>query len=127
MWLDANGDDKLRPLGDNYNHHDHGLWYHDRRSLLDDDSLSIEDDTLSYEVRNASTDGNGNGYLEAREAFDLAMISQGIKADWKDRASLGLDGGKVGACMDQNSYLRGSALYLPSKPHQKPSLWVSIT
>lgn len=97
-WFDDELNVQRRPLGDTKNDSDYDadLWYHCRKGL----PLSIKDHNLLCKSRDA--DADGKGYLGVREPFDLAMMSEDIRADWKNRALLDSDRGEVRACMDLN-------------------------
>ena len=123
LWLaydyvsfDDKGNDRLRKLGDNYNDHEYDAWYHGRRSFLDNDPRSLEEDTSPSKFRSLDTDFGG--YFGVGKPFDLAMVSPDVKEDWKGRVSSGLDGAKVRACMADNSHVLGETLRaVPSRPN----------
>lgn len=121
LWLvydylrfDEGEDDNLsRSLGENYNDYEHAAWYHGRRSLLD--SESPQNDVSSSEFRSSAT--GGQGFLGAPKPFDLAMISQDIREDWKDGVSSGLKRTSMQQCMAVNNYVLGPTLRaVPSRP-----------
>ena len=115
LWSDENGDDRVRKLGKNYNDSEYYAWYHGRPNILDYDSRPSGVDTFTDNLRSLKT--NGGGYLGAPKPFDLAMMSQDIKKDWKGRVSSGLDSEKVLECMNQTGKVFGETLRaLPRMP-----------
>lgn len=121
LWLafdylgsDENGDDQVRKLRKNYNDSEYYAWYHGRPNILDYNSGPSGVNTSTDNLRRLKT--NGGGYLGVPKPFDLAMMSQDIKKDWKGRVSSGLDSEKVLECMNQTGKVFGETLRaLPRK------------
>lgn len=111
LMLDEEKDDSLsRSLRQIYNDYEHTAWYHGRHSLLENGSP--QKNIFSSESRSSVT-----GFLGAPQPFDLAMISEDIRADWEHCVSLGLDRTSMQNCMAHKTFVLGPELRaVPSRP-----------